>query len=1149
MDTSSYKPRPKWPLFLGGGVVLVLVLYFVLTSAPVVRALVLPKVAAALHSELVVGELSLSPFSSLTLRKVRITPTGAETLVTAEEVRLRYSLMAILGGTTQVDELTLDTPVVTVVGHPDGTSNLSKLLASLEQDQAAKPASAPGEPARLQVRNLAIKNGTLRQTLTATNGTMVAEISGLNATLDQVANGASSKLGLAAVMSATVSGTNQLAARLAGDLTFDLDPRLQPSRFGGNVDLTVTSASGAFRDFGKVAARLTADAAATELKQLRLALSESGRPVGELSVSGPLDLEKQEMRLNYELKGVDRTALGIVGAMAGVDFGQTSIAASGRVDLAQRGQVFASFGKLSVNQLTVSSASGTTPVLDTSFDYKVQVNLEEKSALIEKADLAVVQGGAAVVSGGLDRPMNIAWAGNAPGFREATYSLAVKDFDLAPWQAVGGTNLPTGRMNVTAKVTAERDGHRLTFALDSALDRLAMSAAGKSFRDLALRLKLGGTLDDFQVLRMEQLSGDFQQSGRTVAKYQAVLNFNQRSGEATGQASLDLMLPQLLALYPVDGVNLTSGEASVSAQLNIASGQTNGVFGAALKGLAGSVQGTPLRDYQVQLDTAGALTTDSVILRRGTLGLRSGAETGGSLEFSGDVNLKSQRSQFEFRTANLNEKVLGPLLAPALAPNELRSVSVDWNGKFQVDPKGESAIQSKLNVSRLVTRAPTSASPGKPMAFGMDLDAVGKGTVLDLRRLLVDLGPTARATNQLKATGKFDLGTNAPGPSSLVVTSDGLDFTEWYDLASAGGGASKAPESPAKPTSPAGGKPGEPIQFPLKEFTLDGRVAKLFLRDVAASNIVTQLAIRKGSVVQLKPFSLILNGAAVSANADLDLGVPGYTYDLDGSLQSVPIPPIAKSLMTGSYEDLKGTVSGSLKLKGAGVEGTDLKKHLVGTADFAATNLDYQVSALQTPLMKVLVGTLSTALKGPSLSSSPINFLGAQLEAGQGVVTVKTARVSSAAFTADVQGKVDLADVLTNSPIQLPVTVSLPKDGAMQVLPQFLTLKGTVGAPKSDIDPLALARAATQLPGAAGNLVNQGVSQLGNVIDKALGSGGGTNAGPASGLLKGLLSPGGGATNASTATNAATGGTNAPAATNAPAKPFNPLDLLRKRNP
>jgi hypothetical protein len=296
-------------------------------------------------------------------------------------------------------------------------------------------------------------------------------------------------------------------------------------------------------------------------------------------------------------------------------------------------------------------------------------------------------------------------------------------------------------------------------------------------------------------------------------------------------------------------------------------------------------------------------------------------------------------------------------------------------------------------------------------------------------------------------------------------------------------------------------------------------------------------------VVQLKPFSLTMNGAAVSADADLDLGVPGYTYDLNGSLQSVPIPPIARSLMTGSYVDLKGTVSGNLKLKGAGVEGTDLKKHLVGTADFAATNLDYQVSALQTPLMKVLVGTLSTALKGPSLSSSPINFLGAQLEAGQGVVKVKTARVSSAAFTADVQGKVDLADVLTNSPIQLPVTVSLPKEGSLQVLPQFLTLKGTVGMPKADIDPLALARAATQLPGAAGNLVNQGLSQLGNVLDKALGSGGGTNAGAASGLLKGLLGPG-------NSTNASAAATNAPAgATNAPATPFNPLDLLRKRNP
>ncbi|MBN9688921.1 MAG: AsmA family protein [Verrucomicrobia bacterium] len=1136
MDTSQYKPRRRWPLILGGIAAVLVVLYFVLTSGAFVRAVVLPRVAAALHSDVTVESVSLSPFSSLTLRKLKLTPQGAETLATVEEVRLRYSLFAILGGTMKVQEVTVDTPVITVIGKPDGTSNLSKLLDDLAKDQKPSEPSAPGQPAQLDVRNISLKNGTLRQSLVTTNGVTTAEITGLNVTLDQLVNGAQSKLTLAAGVGLTASGTNTLAAKLDGSLGFGLDAKLQPGALNGSVDLAVSQAGGAFRDIGKVALKLTTDITPTEIKQLRLAISESGRLAGELNVTGPVDLEKKEMRLTYELKGVDRTALGMVGAMTGTDFGQTSIGATGRIDLAQRGQIFASFGKVSINKLTVKSTAGTTPELDLGFDYKLQVNLEEKTALIEKADLSVDQRGAAVVRGALDRPMNIAWAASAPGFREATYTLTVKEFDLAPWRSVAGPDLPGGRVNVNAGVTADRDGRRLKFNVDSAVTQVAMKAGDTQIQDLNLSLKLGGSLEDFQVFLLEQATGDVRHAGREVAKYTGFVNWNQRSGEAGGQTTVEVQLPAALKLMPVEGVQLSSGVAQFTGQVSIRSGQTNGTAGFSLTGLTGTAYGAALKDYQANLETAAAVTSQTVSLRRGSLALRSGADAGGSLDVTGEFGTQTQRGAFEFRTVNLNEKAIGPFFAAAIAPNELRSVSLDLNGKVQVDLKGESSLQSALKVSRLVARDPAGKLPQEPLAFGVELDAGQRAQALDLRKLLVDLGATARASNRLQAVGKFDLATNAPAPSSLKLTSDGLDLTTLYNMFSGSTSSAKSETKPAAPAPAESGKLGEPIVLPLKQFSLDASIAKFFLREVAISNWVTQLDIQGGKVV-LKPFALTLNGAPVSATGDFDVSVPGYRYDLQAGLDNVPIPPIAKSFLTGDLVELKGTVTGKLNLAGAGVEGADLRKNLKGGLQFAATNLDYQVSALQSPLMKMLVGGISESLKIPSLSQSPLQFIGSQMEVGQGDVNLQSFQVRSASFATEAQGKIQLADNLNDSTLRIPVTVSLPKDGKMTPLPQFLTLAGTIGAPKKDINPEALLQAAAQLPGAAGALVNQAINKAGSSLDRLLGNKDSTNAGPASSLLKGLL-PGGSNTNQAV-------GTNTPA-TNAPAKQLNPLDLLKK---
>ena len=120
---------------LGILIVLVVVVYFVATSSAFVKGVILPKVSKSLNAQITVTDASISPFSQVVLRDLKIQTTGNEPLVTAPEVRLRYSLMNIIRGHIDVDEITLSSPVIVLVQNPDGTSNLDPILQSQKKEE------------------------------------------------------------------------------------------------------------------------------------------------------------------------------------------------------------------------------------------------------------------------------------------------------------------------------------------------------------------------------------------------------------------------------------------------------------------------------------------------------------------------------------------------------------------------------------------------------------------------------------------------------------------------------------------------------------------------------------------------------------------------------------------------------------------------------------------------------------------------------------------------------------------------------------------------------------------------------------------------------------------------------------------------------
>jgi hypothetical protein len=291
-----------------------------------------------------------------------------------------------------------------------------------------------------------------------------------------------------------------------------------------------------------------------------------------------------------------------------------------------------------------------------------------------------------------------------------------------------------------------------------------------------------------------------------------------------------------------------------------------------------------------------------------------------------------------------------------------------------------------------------------------------------------------------------------------------------------------------------------------------------------------------GGHITVNPFKLTLNGAPVNTTVDLDMGVPGYKYALAFNAKGIPLAPLVNTFQP----DRKGQVGGALmaqaQISGIGTTGTNLQKNLAGQFDINSTNLNLAVVNIRSPMLRTLINVVATVpdlFKGSEgavgnllgalasgnktgglsgeLEKSPIQQIATRGSIESGQVQLQQAMVQSSAFEADATGNVTLAPILTNSPIQIPVSISLSRSVAEQIklvpanaptntayvkLPDFLTMRGTVGQPKTDINKVALA--GTVFRGISGLVPNNGKG--GNIIQGLgglLGTAGNTNAAPA----------------------------------------------------
>jgi len=1149
---------------LGGLVVLLVVAYFVGTSSAFFKGVILPRVGKAMNAQITVSDASISPFSQVVLRNLKVQTTGAEPLVTVAEVRLRYSLMAILGGNIRVDEVAVVAPTVTLVKNPNGSSNLDPILKAQAAEAPAKEAAPPAQaakPPQIDLKKFALTDATIRQIKNHANGTRdLAELSQVNVTLSDLKNGQTGRLAMNGDI--RVEHTNGLMqAKLGGDFTFALAADLKPASVKGGTRLDVTRAEGALADFASFGGSFYAEVTPTDIKDMALRFQKGDIRLGELRVSGPFDMQKLEGRLSIVLSPIDKRLLNLVGAQQGLDFGPTTISSTNEIELASAGSVINARGRVDVSAFQVTRTNQTTPRLDLLCRaYDVTVDRWQSNAVLRSLTLTGTQNGNPLLKAELTSPMQIDWGkANAVG---GPLTLTLSGLNLADWKPFLGEVAPAGMANATAKITPQQGG-QVAFDFDSRIEHLTVNAGSNQISDATITLQAGGKATDLEhkAFTLTGYKLEVARQNQTLATVSGSGTCGVAAETADMQLTAKAALAPLLQAMPQPDMSVSSGTVDLKAHL-VQKQETQTVTGTfALADFTGRFGQNELQRFGVTADFDVGLTPEQIQVRKAAGNLTQAGNVGGTFGLVVTYDLAKESADLTARLANWNQTVMAPFLAPMLADKQLVSVALNATAAAQYNPQGASAVKADLQVSNLVVKDPTGQIPATPLEAKMQMDASLRNQVADLRQFQFALTPTARATNQVQLSGRVDMSRTNALQGDLKLVADSLDLTRYYDLFMGGKPAPAPATAPAARTEPAAAPAApaapakadqepEPIQLPFRDFTASASIRRLYLHEVEIADWQTTVKIDGGHVA-LNPFKLTLNGAPVNTTMDLDLGVPGWKYDLSLSAQAVPLAPLVNSLQPELSGQVGGTATAQARITGAGVTGASLQKNLSGQFDMSSTNLNYSVVNIKNPVFKgvinviagipellrnpaaglgSLLGNLTGGVAGTKggladdLQRSPIDTITARTRIGAGTVDLQQAVVQSAAFRADATGTITLAPVLTNSAIQIPVAVFLSQPIAQRInlasadtnaayakLPDFLTMRGTVGEPKADINKLALAGTAVKsitgfVPAAektATGLVESllGTKSSGTTNQPA------TNQSPVNSLIRGIFGP------------------------------------------
>ena len=1103
-DAKKMNPWPKRAAIGGGiGVVILVVACMVIGSSFFVRSVVLPIVEKSMMAKVSVGKVSFSPLSGIELQDLDFSPADQETMVSAKRASVQYSLGDIIGGTIKLNQLHLENPTVTIVEREDGSSNLSDWLDSL-------PPSPDAPLPIMDLNDLDVSNGTIvyRKMDSSLAGSQV-EVALSKAHVSRIGQDLSGSINLESLirmvkLNGDSNDQEELLSTqitLKGDL--DLNDVLFPKKSALSGTMSVQSTSPDYTDLMGVGGVIALSVLPDSIEEASVRFSKNGQSAGSVELSGPMNFNSLDGDLQLVLGGLNRQFLNLAGAIVGLDFGDTVIDGTLSCVLTKGASQVAVSAVTTAKDFSLAMGGMALPEMDTELKMVALYDAEQESVLIREWNVKASNDGKTWLDGSIDKPVTLSWGLNRQNFQDSTFQLKIKQMDLLPWNSILGAIVQQGELNANLDMAFLQQGNRIQANLQGEVSKANFLVNDTTLNDQRIKLEAGLTIQDYIRLEVDHSNLEWSSSSEEVlASFSSSGSYHLDKPGLQFQMDATGNLPLLSSLLPTDGMVVEKGEGKIAARIQQRQEGWSGNLQTAVSGYTGSFAGVSFQQYSVELGADGSLQGETFRLGNTQVAFKEGYDLGGSIGVSGELDLSAMKGTFNIQSSDLNRRALQPLLGKNSDEGPFKDVSLNLEGVLDLDLSAGSSFQGKLDIADLQYQDPATKTTRKLMTeLGWDLGWTAEQ--LDIRNGNLKLSPTARAGNTVKVSGHLPLKPSLSSKGVLNVDSASLDLTPYMDLfmsPTETNTGSPAPDTQDKEESvtaaPSANEP-KPLEVPLGEFDAHVEIGKLFARELSVQDFKSRM-LWQTNTLHLEPLSMQVNDGPVQASLLMDFTQPDWEYKVNFDAQNVPVQAITDTLDPANKGKVSGLVFAKGDWSGAGLTEPSLQRNLSGSMSLQYKDANIE---LVSPTIRLLMSPITALLRLPELMKTPISGLEANMSVQNQTLSLKDTKVLSDAFQVHTGGEIPLANVLTNSVLNLPVEFHLersiakksnlipssaPKDTPFVKLPDFVKLQGTFGKPETKTDKLVLSgllvKSAAGLPLNVGEGAVNALKGVGNFL-------------------------------------------------------------------
>ncbi len=476
--------------------VLLLLLGVLLTRDVFLRTVVLPRAGQALEADLSAESIRLNPFSSLEITGFTLRKHDDSLNADLPRLRLNFSLRNLLRGQTGFDQLELLDPVIHSRALPAETN-------THPPREAAPPPAAPD--LNLHIGEIHIQNGTFRHT----NSTQTLTVTGIDLSLRNLITDLPAALTLSADTLIELHETGTLRARFTLNSELTLGPDLLPKNALLELEINITQADGVFAEISDLSSlRLEVDATPDTLRHARFtAHNPAGESLGRVELSGPFNPTARSAELTLSVRDIGPALLNLLGAPAGISFGDTRLTADARVRLANDGTLIHSEAELQGQTVQIKTPAFETPPVTLRFSQASTVDLTAQTADLQRLRGTVQnQQEENILALQLQNPTRIQWSEEPVHFGDIQLTLAATNLRVQDWKAFLPPELTRGTFNSRFELTVINQGRDLQLSANAHLDNLGFTLGDDTWEHLGLTLELRSALANLKTLNIESLN-------------------------------------------------------------------------------------------------------------------------------------------------------------------------------------------------------------------------------------------------------------------------------------------------------------------------------------------------------------------------------------------------------------------------------------------------------------------------------------------------------------------------------------------------------------------------------------------------------------------------------------------------------------------